>query len=48
MLNEESIRKVHQAYLRDGNKNREITRELNLFRNTVRDIIRSGKTVQRQ
>jgi transposase len=47
MLNVETIRKVRQAYFRDGNKIREITRELNLSRNTFRDIIRSGKTDQK-
>ena len=46
MLNVETIRKVRQAYFRDGKKIRAITRELNLSRNTVRDIIRSGKTDQ--
>ena len=46
MLNVETIRKVRQAYFRDGKKIRAITRELKLSRNTVRDIIRSGKTDQ--
>ena len=42
MLNVETIRKVRQAHLRDGKGIREITREFNLSRNTVRSIIRSG------
>lgn len=46
MLNVETIRKVRQAHFRDGKKIREITRELNLSRNTVRNIIRSGITDQ--
>ena len=46
MLNVEIIRKVRQAYFRDGKKIREVTRELDLSRNTVRAIIRSGKTDQ--
>ena len=47
MLNVETIRKVRQAYFREGKKIREITRELNLSRNTVREVIRSGKTDQK-
>jgi len=47
MLNVETIRKVRQAHFRDGKKIREITRELNLSRNTVRNIIRSGITDQK-
>lgn len=43
----ETIRKVRQAHFRDGKKIREITRELNLSRNTVRNIIRSGITDQK-
>ena len=46
MLNVETIRKVRQAYFRDGKGIREITRELSLSRNTIRAIIRSGKTDQ--
>jgi transposase len=44
MLNVETIRKVRQAHFRDGKGIRQICREFNLARNTVRDIIRSGKT----
>ena len=43
----ETIRKVRQAYFREGKGIREITRELNLSRNTVRSIIRSGITDQK-
>lgn len=46
MLNVETIRKVRQAHLRDGKAIREICREFNLARNTVRNIIRSGITDQ--
>lgn len=46
MLNVETIRKVRNAYLRDGKKIREIAREFNLSRNTVRSILRTGKTDQ--
>ena len=46
MLNVETIRKVRQAHFRDGKAIREICRELNLARNTVRNIIRSGVTDQ--
>jgi len=42
MLNVETIRKIRQAHFREGKKIREISRELNLSRNTVRNIIRSG------
>jgi transposase len=42
MLNVETIRKVRQAHHRDGKGIREIARLLNLSRNTVRSIIRSG------
>ena len=44
MLNVETIRKVRQAHFREGKSIREITRELNIARNTVRNIIRSGIT----
>lgn len=44
MLNVETIRKVRQAHFRDGKSIREITRELKIARNTVRNIIRSGVT----
>jgi transposase len=47
MLNVETIRKVRQAHFRDGKGIREITREFNLSRNTVRSIIRSGITDQK-
>jgi transposase len=46
MLNVETIRKVRQAYLRDGKGIREIARDLNIARNTVKRIIRSGVTDQ--
>lgn len=42
----ETIRKIRQAYHRDGKKIREITRLFNLSRNTVKKIIRSGITDQ--
>jgi transposase len=42
MLNVETIRKVRQAHFRDGKGIREITRDFNLSRNTVRNIIRTG------
>lgn len=47
MLNVETIRKVRQAHLRDGKGIREISRDMNLSRNTVRNIIRSGITDQK-
>jgi transposase len=47
MLNVETIRKVRQAHFRDGKAIREITRDFNLSRNTVRNIIRSGMTDQK-
>ena len=46
MLNVETIRKVRQAHFRDGKRIREICREFNIARNTVRNIIRSGVTDQ--
>jgi transposase len=46
MLNVETIRKVRQAHFRDGKGIREICREYDLARNTVRNIIRSGVTDQ--
>jgi transposase len=46
MLNVETIRKVRQAHFRDGKGIREICRDFNLARNTVRNIIRSGVTDQ--
>jgi transposase len=46
MLNVETIRKVRQAHFRDGKAIREICREFDLARNTVRNIIRSGVTEQ--
>jgi len=47
MLNVETIRKVRQAHFRDGKRIREIARDFNLSRNTVRSIIRSGITDQK-
>ena len=47
MLNVETIRKVRLAHFRDGKKIREIARDFNLSRNTVRSIIRSGITDQK-
>jgi transposase len=44
MLNVETIRKVRLAHFRDGKGIREITRDFNLSRNTVRNIIRTGIT----
>ena len=46
MLSVETIRKVRQAHFRDGKAIREICREYDLARNTVRNIIRSGVTDQ--
>ena len=46
MLILETIRKVRQAHFRDGKGIREIARDLNLARNTVKRIIRSGATDQ--
>ena len=46
MLIVETIRKVRQAYHRDGKKIREIARDFNLSKNTVKKIIRSGITDQ--
>jgi transposase len=46
MLNVETVRKVRQAHLRDGKGIREIARDFNLARNTVKRIIRSGVTGQ--
>jgi len=46
MLNVETIRKVRQAHFREGKAIREICREFDLARNTVRNIIRSGVTDQ--
>ena len=46
MLNVETIRKIRQAHFRDGKRIREICREFNIARNTVRNIIRSGATDQ--
>ncbi len=43
----ETIRKIRQAYFREGKGIRAITREMNLSRNTVRNIIRSGITDQK-
>ena len=42
----ETIRKVRKAHFVDGKGIREIARTYNLARNTVRDIIRTGKTDQ--
>jgi DNA-binding CsgD family transcriptional regulator len=39
MLNVETIRKVRQAHFRDSKGIREIAREFNLSRNTVRSIM---------
>jgi len=47
MLNVETIRKVRWAHFRDGRGIREIAREFNISRNTVRTIIRSGITDQK-
>ena len=47
MLNVETIRKVRKAHFVDGKGIRQIAREFNLSRNTVRDVIRSGKTDQK-
>lgn len=43
----ETIRKVRKAHFVDGKGIREIARTFNLARNTVRDIIRSGKIDQK-
>lgn len=44
MLTVETIAKVRRYFFREGRKIKEITRDLDLSRNTVRDIIRSGAT----
>jgi transposase len=46
MLTVETIRKVRKAHFVDGKGIRQIVREFKIARNTVRDIIRSGKTDQ--
>ncbi|GFO57654.1 hypothetical protein GMSM_46610 [Geomonas sp. Red276] len=46
MLNVETIRKVRKAHFVDGKGIRQIVREFKIARNTVRDIIRTGKTDQ--
>lgn len=43
----ETIRKVRQAHFRDGKRIREIARDFNLSRNTVRNFIRTGITDQK-
>lgn len=43
----ETIRKIRQAHFRDGRGIREITRDFNLSRNTVRNILRTGMTDQK-
>jgi len=40
----ETIRKIRQAYHRDGKPIRQIARELRLSKNTVKKVIRSGST----
>jgi transposase len=47
MLNVETIRKIRQAYFRGGKGIREISREFNLARNSVRTIIRNDITDQK-
>ncbi|UFS71368.1 IS21 family transposase [Geomonas sp. RF6] len=47
MLNVETIRKVRKAHFVDGKGIRQIARDFNIARNTVREIIRSGKTDQK-
>jgi len=47
MLTVETISKVRLAHFRDGKGIREIAREFDLSRNTVRSIIRSGITEQK-
>jgi len=44
MLTVETIAKVRRYYFVEGRKIKKISRDLNLSRNTVRKIIRSGKT----
>lgn len=44
MLTVETIRKIRLANLRDGKSIRRIARELNLSRNTVKKVLRSGAT----
>lgn len=43
----ETIAKIRRAYHRDKKPIRQIAREMNLSRNTVRKIIRSDVTEQR-
>jgi transposase len=47
MLTVETIRKVRKAHFVDGKGIRQIVREFHIARNTVRDIIRSGKIDQK-
>ena len=47
MLDVDHISKVRLAHFRDGKGIREIARDLDLARNTVRSIIRSGITDQK-
>jgi len=44
MLTVETIRKVRQAYHRDGKSIREIAKEFHLSKNTVKRVLRSGET----
>jgi transposase len=46
MLIVETIRKVRHAYHREGKKIREIARDFNMSKNTVKKLIRSGITDQ--
>ena len=47
MLSVETIDKIRQAHFRDGKGIREISRDLNLSHNTVKNIIRSDITDQK-
>ena len=44
MLIVETIAKIRRYYFVEGKSIKKITRDLNLSRNTVRKVIRSGKT----
>lgn len=47
MLIVETIAKIRRYYFVEGRKIRQISRDLNISRNTVRKVIRSGATVHR-
>lgn len=44
MLIVETIAKIRRYYFVEGRKIKQISRDLNISKNTVRKVIRSGKT----